>query len=400
MAIALLAAAWFLFLPRRQLTTAAARETAVLAKVGMPSYLTYQMRRVEAVVDPEARQRLDVAAVEHRAAVGAWQHVAGGVPVETATRLAEEIRSYARALSSLGDTADEIEHARRDLTERAEPAVEAARAAVLEAIEPFGLDDASSAIETVHERVTVAVLARLQAELEDAEAEEATLADGLGDLLDQVGIVDAPLDERVEALDWAVKRAEERQAARTRGRSREAIEDDLMRLQAEARRLRRPEWASVTPSDAAPPELGELRRRRDQLKAELERSKAMESEVERLTDRTGALERRVAALESQHGGGGDAPLATVIGDVHRELLAHLTDANHHATDAERVPVVLDDPFVRIPAERKWELLDMLLRLADRVQVVYLTDDPYVTAWGRRRAGDGTILLLEPEREPA
>jgi uncharacterized protein YhaN len=60
-----------------------------------------------------------------------------------------------------------------------------------------------------------------------------------------------------------------------------------------------------------------------------------------------------------------------------------------------VPVLLDDPFVRVPAERKWELMDMLRRLSEKTQLLYLTDDPFVGAWARRRADSGEISLLEP-----
>ena len=42
------------------------------------------------------------------------------------------------------------------------------------------------------------------------------------------------------------------------------------------------------------------------------------------------------------------------------LLAHLTKAAHCGPNDESVPVVLDEPFLRIAAERKWELLDMTL----------------------------------------
>jgi uncharacterized protein YhaN len=60
-----------------------------------------------------------------------------------------------------------------------------------------------------------------------------------------------------------------------------------------------------------------------------------------------------------------------------------------------VPVLLDDPFVRVAAERKWELMDMLRRLSEKTQVLYLTDDAFIGAWARRRSDAGEIALLEP-----
>lgn len=398
LALAAAAGLWFLLLPRRRMARAAVAEKAVLARADMPSYLAYQMRRVEASVDPDARQRLDLATLDHRTAVAAWHDVAGAVTVEVASRLAEEVRSYARALGSLGGAAEEIEQVRRELTERAEPAVDAARAAVLRAVAPFAVEDATEAVEAVHERVAFGRAARLQAELDRAEAAEHALGADLDHRLDELGVAEADLRERVAGLEWAVQRAEEREAVRAQGRSRDAIEDDLIRLQNEARRLRRPEWASVTSSEADAPDQAGLEARRKELLAELERVRRLEQDAEHLADRHAALERRVAALESQPGDDG-AAFAEQLADVQHELLAHLTNANHPVSDHEPVPVLLDEPFLRIPVERKWELLDMLLRLSERVQLVYLTDDPYVAAWGRRRATDGAILLLEPEPEP-
>jgi hypothetical protein len=61
-------------------------------------------------------------------------------------------------------------------------------------------------------------------------------------------------------------------------------------------------------------------------------------------------------------------------------------------------VVLDEVLQRVPADRTWDLLDLLLRLAEHQQLIYLTDDAFVAAWARQRAIDGTITLLEPAPE--
>ncbi|MDQ3293813.1 MAG: hypothetical protein M3527_05105, partial [Actinomycetota bacterium] len=107
-----------------------------------------------------------------------------------------------------------------------------------------------------------------------------------------------------------------------------------------------------------------------------------------------ALERRVAALEGQRlatGGG----LETDVEGVQQYLLGQLARATTAGPHGEPVPVVLDDPFVHVAAERKWELMDMVARLAERTQLVYLTDDAFIGAWARRRTATGTITLLEP-----
>jgi hypothetical protein len=220
------------------------------------------------------------------------------------------------------------------------------------------------------------------------------LANGLDDLLHQLGFREGTLEARVGALEWAVDRAIERETARSRARSRDEIEADVVRLQNESRRLRRPEWASVQASDADGPDVAALTSR----KAELERlieSSTEPIDLERLADRHAAMERRVSSLEAQHDSAHEATTIGQLADVQQYLLAHLTKAGHAGPYDESVPVVLDDPFVRIAAERKWELLDMLRRLGEKTQLVYLTDDPFVGAWARRRASAGLITLLEP-----
>jgi uncharacterized protein YhaN len=165
------------------------------------------------------------------------------------------------------------------------------------------------------------------------------------------------------------------------------------------RRLRRPEWGEVTAIEDEGPTLEDLVARRDHLTDVLEgvRAAVTTEQIDRLVDRHSAFERRVAAVEAKlrgtrPGGGAD------VEEVQKHLLAALTKANCVGPRGEPLPVVLDDPFVRVPAERKWELMDMVHRLAEKVQLLYLTDDPFVGAWARRRADAGVITLLEPDDE--
>jgi uncharacterized protein YhaN len=150
----------------------------------------------------------------------------------------------------------------------------------------------------------------------------------------------------------------------------------------------------VQASDAAGPNLDELLARQAEVRSLLDEERTV-VDVERLADRHSAMERRVAALETKvdH----DHPESTIaqVADVRQYLLAHLTKSAHCGLNDECLPVVLDEPFVRIAADRKWELLDMLRRLGENTQLIYLTDDPFVSAWARRRASAGLITLMEP-----
>jgi hypothetical protein len=391
--------------PMRQLAIARKQEAAALAEADAPSYLAFHIRRVEASMTPGAHNRLESVGDAHKVALARWVELAGTVPVEAARAIEADVRAYAAALAHLGDTAGEVDTLRRELLERAEPAVARARGVLVEACATYGLDgtivessDPSRIERLLLEQVELGRQARVQEELVDAEANEEKLANRLDDLLHQLGFREGTLDNRVGALEWAVERATERQQARARARSRAEIEADLTQLQEQARRLRRPEWASVQASDADEPDMSALLDRQRELEAELHSlggDREVAVDVERLADRHSAMERRVAALESQYDG--DHPESTIaqVADVQQYLLAHLTKAAHCGPSDESVPVVLDEPFLRIAAERKWELLDMLRRLGEKTQLIYLTDDPFVGAWARRRASAGLITLLEP-----
>ena len=389
--------------PMRQLAAARKQEARALADAGTPTYLAFHLRRVEASMTLDAHDRLESFADEHRAALARWRELAGLVSVDGAQQIESEVRAYAAALAQLGHTAGELDSLRRELSDRAEPAVSRARTALVEACAAYGLDDVTvETTDAVHlerlvlEQVELGRVAREQEKLEEAEADEEKLASRLDDLLHQLGFRDGTLDARAGALDWAVERAAERKDGRTRARPRTEIEDDLTRLQNEARRLRRPEWATVQPSDADGPDIDELVARQVELRTLLDSEPREEVvDVDRLIDRHSAMERRVASLEAQIDNGHPGTTISQVADVQQYLLAHLTRAGHCGPQDESVPVVLDEPFLRIAADRKWELLDMLRRLGETTQLIYLTDDPYVGAWARRRASAGLITLLEP-----
>jgi len=388
--------------PMRRLTNARRKEAAALAEVDTPSYLAFHIRRVEASMTVDGRSRLEAAADLHRQALAGWQALVGDMSVEDAQTIESEVRAYAIAMIQLGHSAGELESLRRELREHAEPAALGARTALVEACATYGIDDVTvdavsgPEIERlVLQRVDLGRVARQQEALEEAEADEEKHASRLDDLLHQLGFRDGTLDARAGALDWAVERAAERVAARTNARPRNEIEADLTRLQNEASRLRRPEWATVQPSDADGPEVDELVARQIEVRGLLEAEKKETVDLDLLVDRHSAMERRVAALEAQLDRDHAGTTIAQVADVQQFLLAHLTRAGHCGLQDETVPVILDDVFLRIAADRKWELLDMLRRLGETTQLIYLTDDPYVGAWARRRAAAGLITLLEP-----
>jgi hypothetical protein len=396
------AAAWAGFVrPKARCAIARKAEAEALERAEATSYLGFHIRRVEASVDPKLRDLVDSTTVEHRGAVAAWVDLVGPhADVDAACALAPEIRAYHDAVQNLGDTAVELEQLRAQLAEQAEPALAAAKRDVLAAcarylIDEDQLEDPRRVTAIVLRQCERGVQARAEAGLQDALVDERTAAARLEDQLLQLGFDAGELDARVGALEWAVTRAEEREAARERARPRAEIDAELASLQEAAARLRKPEWSTVTAADASSPDIPELEARRDDLVREMAQVTA-DVDIERLADRHAAVERRVAALEARNGDQSGDPSA--INEIHQNLVARLTVAAQAAPHGDPVPVVLDEVLQRVPSDRTWDLLDMLLRVAEQQQVIYLTDDAFVAAWARQRALDGTIMLLEPVPE--
>lgn len=391
-----------LLLPRSRVAKAAALERVALERAGAPSYLGFHLRRVNATVDPNVRGTVEAASIEHRTALAGWTDLVGpDVDVRRAKELDAEVQAYHEALLNLGGAADEIEQLRMDLAERAEPAVAGARAALVAVCGPFGLSaddltDAATVEGQVAHQIARGRSARRQCELEEAEVQEREAAHLLDDHLLQLGFDSGELDARVGALDWAADRAAKRERARADARPCAQIDAELDLLQESARRLRRPEWSSVTAAEAGTPDIEELEERREKLLVQLAEAR-QEVDVVRLADRQAALERRVMALEARHGGNDANGDPDAVANIQQHLLARLTNAAQAGPHGDPVPALLDEVFLRVPAERKWDLLDLLYRLSERLQLVYLSDDPFVAAWARQSA-DGSVTLLEPEPE--
>ena len=61
---------------------------------------------------------------------------------------------------------------------------------------------------------------------------------------------------------------------------------------------------------------------------------------------------------------------------------------------ESLPVICDDPLVKLGPERKPQLLEALVDASTRRQVILLTGDPDVAAWARVEALTGEVGLVE------
>lgn len=394
-----LAAHWATVQPKKAVERAEQAEAEVLERYRIPSYLSFHIRRIQATLEPTTRESLEVAAYEHRRALHRFSELAGdGITPEQALALEPEVRKYAEALRHLEGSGAAVEETRRRLVEDVQPVVERARRKLLLACEPFGVDDLSVAVPLVRHQAAAGATARLQQTLERAEDEHAELSEKLEARLAELGFDEGDLDARVGGFDWALARAEEQLRTRHSARPLVEVEAELTQLETRVRREARPEWdAKVSPADAEEPDLDELRRRRDDAMAAWTAATRLVPDVQRVTDRRSALERRVAVLEGDLDETANATRVSAR-EIEPQLQARLAAARRPGSHDETIPLLVDDALLRLPSEVKWGLLDMIERCSAQVQMIYMTDDPEVVTWARRRVGADALSLLEPVSE--
>ena len=235
-------------------------------------------------------------------------------------------------------------------------------------------------------------LGRMQWDLEEAERALSALEVQADHLCDTIGVVPTmDTGTRLATAEDEVVAAERRDKARTTTRPSHEIDADLARLEQEERSLRPSDTSNISAADLVEPNVPELMRQREGLEALVVQARAKVPDMTSLNDRHHAVARRVASLEE--GAGLSETVVVDPADLQERLLARLGRARHAAPDGGPLPAILDEPFLNVPAGHKWDLLDMVERLSEGSQIIYLTDDPYVAAWAKRRSDSGAIKLL-------
>lgn len=382
--------------PRRRLARAQAREQAVLESADVSSYLAFHIRRVDATLDPAIRERHAQNVARHSQTLATWMTLAGDLTPGEALELEPEVRAFASALYGLEGAAEEIETLQRELTDRAEPALDAARAALLAACAPFGTDDPVTAAETVRRLAEASDTAHRQADLEELEEDAATLRHRVGALLDAAGFADDDTALALSEFESASAAAADRARAREGSRPADVVHADLARLEARAGRERRPEWGdTIAPVTAADLDADALLARRAELEATVKDLEKRTPDLARLRDRRDTLARRVAVVEAE---AGVVTHALTRADVEPQLVSRIDGCRRPGDDGNLV-AFMDEPLAGLAPADKWALLSVIEEAAETVQVIYLTEDPDVIVWARRRAGTDSLTLLEPVAEP-
>jgi hypothetical protein len=395
------AAYWAVLAPRQQLAEAQDWETDALIRAGVPSYLSFHLRRMEAMQDPTMRASLERASRDHRKVMHEWRLLAGDIGPAEALGLQDEVRRYAASVDALVELGDDVTETRRRLVEQIEPAVERAREALLDACRPFGIEHPTLAADIVRQLAEVARVARLQSALEAAEREEEaarrTLEEPLAEM--ERATDGADLATLLARFEERAARAEQRVRYRTAGRARRELDREIERLEALVRSEWRPEYGSTfTVADARDPDPEALQARREMTAMAYHTAIRLVPDVARLADRCAALERRVGVLEAEFGEAG-IPSPRKVAEIERELQHRLTKLRHCGQSGEPLPLLMDECFLHLRPDVKWAMLDLVDRLSGHAQVAYLSNDPDVATWARRRATTGTIAFLDPLRQP-
>jgi hypothetical protein len=391
---------------RRRLAKALEDEQEVLSRAGFVSWLSFQMRRIDVLLEPDALEALRVAELEHQVASVAWAELAGDVDPEAALAARAEIERYAAEMADAEQNVEATELLHRELVEDAEPALSAARTALLEACRPFDVEP-EHAVSEVTAIVEEARHARLQQSIEDAEADQRRIEAELEAQLTAAGRPGpGHLAARIEAVSGLAAEAALHLEAAESTRSPEEVEAELISARAILSRLARPEWEHLpAPSalsfladgeegDSDADRVARLVEERSKAVAEADAAGRSLPDIDRLADRREALARRVTILETSAGTAG--PVLVAAEEAEMVLLGRFAQTRRVGPEAEPVPVLVDDALAAFPRHEKWRLLDLLARLGEASQVVYLTDDRETLEWARSRSASGSLGLLAPE----
>jgi len=404
---------------KRKLAKAREDEQAVLSRAGFVSWLAFQMRRIDVLLEPDAVEAMRVAELEHQVAAVAWAELAGDVDPEAALAARDEIEGYAAQMASAEHHAEATDVLHRELVDDVEPAWAAARAALLEACRSFDIEP-EHAVSEVTAIVSEAHHARLQQAVEDAEGALRLIESELETHLAAAGRPGpGHLTARLEAVVALAAEAALHLQAIELNRSPDEVEADLAEARAVTARLARPEWDNLpappafplsgsaepgrghdsagandhSPAEDGNDRVGRLIEERAQVASDLDTAGRSLPDVDRLADRREALSRRVMILETSAGTG---PHLVTAEEAEMVLLGRFAQTRRVGPEAEPVPVLVDDALAAFPRHEKWRLLDLLARLGEASQVVYLTDDEETLEWARRRAVNGSLGLLAPE----
>ncbi|MCU1500012.1 MAG: hypothetical protein JWM47_3965 [Acidimicrobiales bacterium] len=390
-------AIWLIVVPRRQLARAHGAETDALAPTGVTSWLGLHLRRLDDVATAADHRRFEAAATARASAQVDWDELVGTLAPEALAHRGAAVRAYADAIDPQATAYRRAEaNAAANAATTREVAV---RHGLLRDLEAYGMSqaggddlDPQQLRSILERRVQAGQVAREAKRLATLTEQESQAAKRLDDLLAHLGLTDGDLESRLERAIQAVTAARLRHGPAEIRRRREDIEAELKALIAELEATARHDWKGLPAPTSPPidPNLLEARRREV---AELVAAAGTPDVVgaERRYDlglaRVNEIETRLEEMVKGPG------------SLQQRLISRLARTTWIRDHEETVPVILDDALSSLPVGEHFDMLDLLVRLSEHTQVVFLSDDPVVTRWARERSTHVDVTLYEAEPRP-
>lgn len=389
---------------KRTLAQAREDELAVFGEAGFGSWLGFQLRRVDAALEPDGMALLRSAEEDMARCQRAWDCLAPGVDPEAALAARSDIEGLADTLAAAEAHRGSFDAIRSELDAIAEPSLARARDALARVCAPFDarIDRASDDIEVA---VREARLARIQVSLVEAEVTAEEAEADLEALLAEAGFPGpAPLGLRAEMI--VAQFGGVPLGVADEGRSRDEVVARLDTAREELRGLSRPDWNDTDllyellteePADraAASPERLALGAERDRVAEECGRLETGLADQDRLAERRYDLAHR---LEQVTASSRQARMEA----AEMALIRRFAHTRRAGPEGEPLPLVIDDALTGFPAEDKSGLFGLVHRLSGASQVIYLTGDSETIDWGEAHdtAGTGRLVAVddsEPDR---
>jgi hypothetical protein len=385
---------WLLAIPRKHLAAAEREEEMALGRADAGSWLGLHLRRIDDVMQPTDRKGLN-AAVDRRSSTRLdWEEISGGTSIEAAGEREAATRAYAAAIDPKARAAqvrcptEALEAARHQERE--------ARQQLAVGLEGYGLSTQGAAdldpaqIRAVLEQRTVAGrFARRAVALQEARTRAASTGTTLDHLLCKLGFDDGDLAGRLERAIVSVEAARRRRQAAEDIRSRDEVEAEIDRLASQVADARRLSWDLTPDPTEAPADPSELDDRRRALVDALDARRSID--VADLQRRSTLAADRVRALEAELSSQSEGPTA-----LRRRVADRIARTTWVGEGEEGLPLIIDDAFVDVDPGELFKLLDLIVRLSNRTQIVLLTSDATIAKWARREATHGIISLLETD----
>jgi hypothetical protein len=174
--------------------------------------------------------------------------------------------------------------------------------------------------------------------------------------------------------------------------AREELEAEITRLAIDVEQRQRIGWDVLRAPEGPPADRAQLMDERRALSERL--SGTRRPDLGDIDRRAGVATERVRMLESERSSLAEGPTA-----LRRRLADRIGRTTWIGPDEEALPLVIDDAFIELDPGELFKLLDMIVRLSVRTQIVLLTSDATVARWARREAEDGVISLFEADAAP-